>query len=57
MTDVELRERINKILDMVSSAYPEDTREPNSPMVRWGHDTNCGNNDEIVDKAIKILLE
>lgn len=50
-----LRERINKILDLVSAVYPRHTLDPNSPMVRCTDDDEHGENDIIIDKAIKIL--
>ena len=48
-----LRERINKILDLVSDV---ETGEYNKLLkYRWGENTAGGDNDIIIDKAIKIL--
>lgn len=41
-------EKINKVLDLVSSVDPRDN-------TRWGHDTDCGDNDYIVAQAWVIL--
>lgn len=43
-----MKERLNRILDLVSGLDPRDN-------TRWGHDTNCGDNDEILEEALAIL--
>jgi len=48
-----LRKAVNKILDLVSAK--EQDWEKKSGWRRWGFDTDCGDNEELVDEAIKIL--
>lgn len=58
LSEEELKERINRILDLVSSKYENgqfDFNEHPSGFRREGHDTDCGDNGVIIDKAIKIL--
>ena len=53
MKATKIHKKIERILDLVSSKDPPvDGIE-----YRWGMDTNCGNNKELIDKALKILWE
>jgi len=43
---------IDEILDLVSSREPDEYIKKD---IRWGHDTDCGTNDDLHIGAYKIL--
>ena len=43
---------IDEILDLVSSREPDEYIGKD---IRWGHDTDCGTNDDLHKSAYKIL--
>lgn len=51
--ETRLKKAINKILDLVSAKEPDSTKK--SGWRRWGLDTDCGDNEELVNEAISIL--
>ena len=53
--ELSLRIKIDKILDTVSSKEPEGGNP--GFFRRWGHDTDCGDAEAIIDKAMEILRE
>jgi len=51
--ETRLKKAINKILDLVSAK--EEDWSKTSGWRRWGFDTDCGDNEEIINEAIKFL--
>lgn len=47
-----LTKALDEILDLVSSREPDEYIKKD---IRWGHDTDCGTNEDIHKDAIKIL--
>jgi len=52
--ETRLKKAINKILDLVSAKEQDWNKE--SGWRRWGFDADCGDNDELVNEAIRILI-
>ena len=53
--ETKLRRAINKILDLVSAKEQDWNKK--SGWRRWGFDTDCGDNEELVNEAIEILVK
>ena len=51
--ETRLKKAINKILDLVSAKEQDWSKK--SGWRRWGFDTDCGDNEELVNEAINIL--
>jgi len=51
--ETRLKKAINKILDLVSAKEQDYSKK--SGWRRWGFDTDCGDNEELVNQAIEIL--
>ena len=50
-----LRVKIEKILDLVSSREHDELKP--SKFRRCGDDTDCGDNEELISRAVEILRE
>ena len=48
-----MKKAVNKIFDLVSAK--EQDLEKKSGWRRWGFDTDCGDNEDLVEQAIEIL--
>ena len=51
--ETRLKKAVNKILDLVSAKEQDFSKK--SGWRRWGFDTDCGDNEELVNEAIEIL--